>query len=215
MPNYNVIPFQILLGLWQTKKIDSWGIAKFAAQNPAIANSAIQYAAFLGTQTVTRGFDPTLLFTTPFINIGTIAQYISIGDPTLTVEQRALIALVPFVSAGIVTLTVPAVNFGAAAFIAIVCEYMSKSVLGQMTIFPFYTGYALKKHEKLATLVVGNFIYIVVVRFSRKFIRLYKNLLRKSYLIGYNFSSNVKIRFSKLITRKRRKKVARFEASLF
>ena len=49
MPNYNVIPFQILLGLWQTKKIDSWGIAKFAAQNPAIANSAIQYAAFLGT----------------------------------------------------------------------------------------------------------------------------------------------------------------------
>ena len=47
MPNYNVIPFQILLGLWQTKKIDSWGIAKFAAQNPAIANSAIQYAAFL------------------------------------------------------------------------------------------------------------------------------------------------------------------------
>ena len=46
---YQQLPFYIILGLWQTGNVDAFSIAKFASENRQLINSAVQYAAFVGT----------------------------------------------------------------------------------------------------------------------------------------------------------------------
>ena len=201
MPYYR-LPFYIILGLWQTGHIDAFSIAKFASENQQLINSAIQYAGFIGANAVGPRFDPSLLYKAPFINIGIISEFIGKSNSKEETVINSLIALMPFATAGVLTKTDPASNLTAATLIVAVCQYMSKANTGQMFIFPYYNGYSLKRNEKFATMIMGNIITIVVVRFLKKAIQFYKNLLKKSFKFGWNLGDKARIKISKLIQRK-------------
>ena len=194
MPNYYRLPFYVLIGLWQTGQIDAFGIAQFATDNPQLTNGALQYVAFLASRANSPEFDTSLLIKTPFINFGTIAQFITTGDPA-EITKRAAIALFPFITPGALTETTPAINLGAAGLIVLVCQYMSKANAGQMFIFPYYNKYSLRKNERLVTMVIGNIVTIVVVRFLKRCIKSYI----KSLKFGWNIRSKARIKISKFI----------------
>ena len=140
MPYYQ-LPFYIILGLWQTGNIDAFSIAQFASENRQLINSAIQYAGFVGGNSVGPGFDPSLLYKSPFINIEIISQFISTSTSKEEAVSNAIIALLPFATAGALTKTDPATNFTVSILLVAFCQYMSKANTGQMFIFPYYTGY--------------------------------------------------------------------------
>ena len=93
-------------------------------------------------------------------------------------------------------------NFTAAALLVAVCQYISKANTGQMFLFPYYSGYSLRRNERLATMIIGNVVTIVVVRFLKKVIQFYKNLLKKSFKFGWNLGGKARIKTTKLIKRR-------------
>ena len=92
MPYYK-LPFYIMLGLQQTGHINAFSIAQFASENRQLINSAIQYAGYIGASTVGPSFDPSLLYRSPFINIGIISEFIGKSNSKEEAITNGVIAL--------------------------------------------------------------------------------------------------------------------------